>query len=127
MGKAASQRKYCLSAHGKAKKKAARKVWLQTVAGRIYAKRGRTTHQTKLRAIFTAFIREAKAHPCVDCSGSFPPCAMDFDHVRGEKLFSLSRAANKNISKCREEIAKCDLVCANCHRVRTTLRRYGKI
>lgn len=49
---------------------------------------------------------------------------MDFDHVRGEKKFNLAVAANKNISIARiqDEIAKCDVVCANCHRERTFKR-----
>lgn len=75
--------------------------------------------------------REAKAHietlkdaPCMDCGGRFPPECMDFDHVRGEKLFNVSHVAKalKNIEKLEAEIAKCDLVCANCHRIRTKAR-----
>jgi hypothetical protein len=44
---------------------------------------------------------------------------MDFDHVRGEKLFGI--AVNMNISweRLEAEIAKCEIVCANCHRIRT--------
>lgn len=119
--------KYRSSPHGKAKSKAARKVWLQTPAGRAYMKRSRAVASAKLRAAYTAFIRAAKANPCVDCGGRFPPCVMDFDHCRGEKLFALSKATNKSLLKCQEEIAKCDLVCANCHRMRTTMRRYGMV
>ena len=35
-------------------------------------------------------INEYKKKPCADCERSFPPVAMDFDHVRGEKKFSMS-------------------------------------
>ncbi len=119
--------RYRASAHGKAKNAASRVVWLKTEAGRAYTKRGRDRHQAKTRAIFTAFIRTAKDAPCTDCGGRFAPCVMDFDHVRGDKRFPLSKGAGKGLSTCRAEIAKCDLVCSNCHRIRTTIRRYGKI
>lgn len=68
-------------------------------------------------------IREAKARPCADCGQPFPLCVMDFDHVRGTKLFSLSSAGQRALATVLAEIAKCDVVCANCHRIRTCLRR----
>ena len=66
---------------------------------------------------------EAKAVPCVDCGGTFPPECMDFDHVRGEKLFGLAQGSGKAIESVLAEIAKCDVICANCHRTRTRQRR----
>lgn len=58
--------------------------------------------------------------PCVDCGENHPFYVMQFDHVRGEKQFNVSAAVG-NVKKERvlEEIEKCDLVCANCHAVRT--------
>jgi len=47
---------------------------------------------------------------------------MEFDHVRGKKLFNLSKPPY-NLKRVAAEIAKCDLVCANCHRLRTASRR----
>lgn len=45
---------------------------------------------------------------------------MDFDHVRGTKKFAISTYAHAVSSETlTKEIAKCDLVCANCHRERT--------
>lgn len=70
--------------------------------------------------------------PCLDCGLSFPWCVMDFDHRPGEtKDFALSRVAGRRaspklISKVEKEIAKCDLVCSNCHRIRTHLLRQHK-
>ena len=66
-----------------------------------------------------ARIDAFKTGPCVDCGQTFPPCAMDFDHVRGKKRFGVSKMRNFSIENILEEIAKCDLVCANCHRIRT--------
>jgi len=61
-----------------------------------------------------------KGKPCKDCGGMFPACVMDYDHI-GEKIRSVSSMTVRgtNIKKIDEEIAKCELVCANCHRVRT--------
>jgi hypothetical protein len=50
---------------------------------------------------------------------------MEWDHVRGEKIRSVSEMCNRMCSKetILTEIAKCELVCANCHAVRTFNRR----
>ena len=58
--------------------------------------------------------------PCMDCGGSFPPECMDFDHRDpSSKRMPVSKAVEKSWKTLLEEIEKCDLVCANCHRVRT--------
>ena len=68
-----------------------------------------------------------KEEPCKDCGCCFPPCAMDFDHRPGEKkLSTVSQLSNSSRVKMLDEIIKCDVVCANCHRVRTQRRLYGK-
>lgn len=69
------------------------------------------------------FIRLEKSKPCTDCKNAFPPCAMDFDHLR-DKLVDLNVAVKRNwpIERVKEEIAKCELVCAVCHRIRTQNR-----
>jgi len=59
--------------------------------------------------VLVARMRELKAAPCMDCGGTFHPSAMTFDHRPG---------TNKV-----KDLAKCDLVCANCHAVRTFQRR----
>lgn len=60
-----------------------------------------------------------KDKPCLDCGLSFPPCAMDFDHVRDTKVRDISQMSLSPWPKVIEEISKCDLVCACCHRIRT--------
>lgn len=69
-------------------------------------------------------FRSLKSRPCRDCRIQYPYYVMQFDHVRGEKLFSIGARRNK-VSKKRllEEIAKCEVVCANCHAERTYQRR----
>lgn len=74
-----------------------------------------------------AWVRQYKLDKgCADCGYNEYAVALDFDHVRGEKLFNLARlSANRGVSWQRifDEIAKCEVVCANCHRVRTEARR----
>jgi hypothetical protein len=73
-----------------------------------------------------ALIHEAKQNgECSDCGGTFPSEALDFDHVpeRGSKAFNLNHpTAGASLDAVRAEIAKCDLVCAGCHRIRTRAR-----
>ncbi len=63
-----------------------------------------------------------KSVPCADCGGTFPPVCMDFDHVGDDKSFTISRASTRSIETVLAEIAKCEVVCANCHRIRTASR-----
>lgn len=77
------------------------------------------------RAKARAFVIDYKcSHLCTDCHGSFPFYCLDFDHVRGRKEFELRRAGDDitSIAKLKEEIAKCDVVCKNCHAIRTFKR-----
>lgn len=71
------------------------------------------------KAILDAY--KAKT-PCVDCKQCFPAECMDFDHVYGQKSFNISLGFNHSEEKLKEEMAKCQLVCANCHRIRSKQR-----
>jgi hypothetical protein len=66
-----------------------------------------------------------KKGPCKDCKNTFHTCQMDWDHVRGKKLFNLCGNMFRSREAILKEVAKCDLVCANCHRLRTFKRLHG--
>ena len=69
-----------------------------------------------------------KAKPCGDCGKAFPAVCMDFDHVRGVKKFGINRGYRTRAWKeVLQEIRKCELVCANCHRVRTWKRLHAPV
>ena len=60
--------------------------------------------------------------PCTDCGGSFPHYVLDYDHLDpADKEDCVGTMVARGLSKKRivDEIAKCELVCANCHRIRT--------
>jgi len=72
------------------------------------------------------FYAQEKSKPCTDCGGIFPTCCMDFDHVRGTKKFNISMGVlnHKTLRQIKLEMAKCELVCSNCHRIRT--QKHGR-
>ncbi len=74
------------------------------------------------RAAIRWVIDRAKDRPCSDCGLRYPPYVMDFDHRDStRKRFNIGRDAFALIPDAvlREEIEKCDVVCSNCHRMRT--------
>jgi hypothetical protein len=74
-------------------------------------------------------INEIKASvSCVDCGQRFPAICMDFDHQFGPKVEEVSRLLSNGRAwdVLAEEIAKCEIVCANCHRIRSDKAHYNK-
>lgn len=72
-----------------------------------------------------AWLRRLKAgKPCADCGRVFPPAVMQWDHKPGsQKLVEISAAfAGWTRDAVLAEVAKCDLVCTNCHVIRTFTR-----
>jgi hypothetical protein len=97
---------------------------------KAYYKRNPTTLQAwskQRRLDIRNLVKEAKNNPCIDCGLMYPWFVMDLDHCKGEKKFNLSIAASKAMSlkTVQEEIDKCEVVCANCHRQRTFNARHS--
>jgi hypothetical protein len=82
---------------------------------RARAKRERAANQLRI-------VEYLLGHPCVDC-GETNPVVLEFDHLR-DKLNAVSRllVLGHPWERILEEIEKCDVVCANCHRIRTCMR-----
>ena len=61
---------------------------------------------------------------CIDCGEMYPHYMLEFDHLPGyEKIDSPIRLASRyGMEKALEEVKKCDIVCANCHKIRTWQR-----
>jgi hypothetical protein len=76
------------------------------------------------RANAEFLIEFLRQHPCVDC-GEDDVVVLEFDHRR-DKLETVSTLSREGYSldKLKAEIAKCDVVCANCHR-RRTAKQFG--
>src|SRR5712692_934984 len=80
-------------------------------------------HQQKLD-----FIHQAKNVPCLDCGKRYPLYVMDFDHRdRYQKKFNISQGpVNFTLEEIKHEVDKCDVVCCNCHRIRTWQGKEGR-
>ena len=104
------------------KRHAQREVSRPGASAYLARKRGAWRAQASL-------LNRLRAAPCADCRHRFPPCAMDFDHrdptaKRSTVTRMIGRAGTARIL---EEVAKCDIVCANCHRLRTYRRRVAVV
>lgn len=78
----------------------------------------------KNRSKVLRYIRNYKQEKgCADCGENYPYWVLDFDHI-SEKEFNIGgwKQVTSNIEKIKIEMAKCEIVCANCHRDRTHSR-----
>lgn len=82
--------------------------------------------QVKARAWIKEYL---KYHSCVDC-GNSDLRVLEFDHRDpSQKKFAISRKVSDGVSieTLVKEVAKCDVRCANCHRIRTKeCRHFGR-
>lgn len=89
--------------------------------GRTVPRRSRTSYVSARGA----WLRSLKAgRPCTDCGRIFDPQVMQWDHLpQFEKLGDVSAAFWGRMEvEILREIAKCELVCTNCHTIRTFTR-----
>lgn len=71
---------------------------------------------------------ELKSKPCTDCGNTYDTCCMEFDHIIDSgKEYNLGSMFSHHYSKelIQTELDKCELVCSNCHRIRTRNKRQG--
>ena len=91
-----------------------------------YSPRQKAGAHAKYRRRQEAIAAIKVARGCVDCGYDQDSCALDFDHVRGEKSFSIAKNILGNWDRILREIEKCDVRCANCHRIKTRDRLNGR-
>jgi hypothetical protein len=85
------------------------------------------TRQRDRRTTIKKYIQDIKQNAvCAVCGEDYPHWIMEFDH-RSDKLFNISEWFNttRSLDVIKIEIAKCDIVCANCHKNRTYCRLLG--
>lgn len=94
----------------------------QRAAKRRYYERNKHVYFEKnyrKRERMRKMMREFKSVPCADCGRQYAYYIMDFDHREGKK-YQVGEVVNyQSWKKLFAEMAKCDVVCANCHRFRT--------
>jgi len=82
-------------------------------------------HNTRYRKRNKEFLTQLKeSTPCMDCGQKYPAYVMQFDHIffKTMNVSDLSRTS-VSIKRLQQEIDGCEIVCANCHAVRTHERR----
>jgi hypothetical protein len=108
---------------------AGRQWWCRSCFAAYFRARGdlhrRQSHAAKIaraQALREHVLDHLRRTPCRDC-GESDPVVLEFDHV-GEKAASISELLSDTASmrSVNAEIAKCEVVCANCHRRRTATR-----
>lgn len=101
------------------------RAWRKNNPQRSRELRNRYTQKTKPAKV--ALLVEAKSLPCVDCGKRYHKESMDLDHrdsaQKKRKVSSMTGTSGSSVESVRAEIGKCDLVCANCHRLRTLQRK----
>tara|TARA_R100001440_G_scaffold15358_1_gene26141 strand:+ start:4079 stop:4438 length:360 start_codon:yes stop_codon:yes gene_type:complete len=68
--------------------------------------------------------RVKKMFGCIDCRES-NVLVLEFDHVKGEKVANIANMVHRphSIKAIKKEMRKCEIRCANCHRIKTHERR----
>ena len=105
------------------KQKIAQAMWYQNNKQRL--SNAQRLRRTKTRQFILDYKIENST--CKDCGISYAPHVLDFDHLdSASKKFNLAESAanNRSYDEIKEEIGKCEIVCANCHRHRTFMRRF---
>mgnify|MGYP003149286953 FL=1 len=106
--------------------KAAQKRHYQKHKDKIIA-RSRESNKKRIKRNKEYILTVKSESGCVDC-GEINPLVLDFDHVKGDKFGNVSDLARQaySIKKIQKEIEKCEIRCANCHRIVTYNRRNEK-
>ncbi len=94
--------------------------------------KNKESHKERIQKRKENAVREAReyvwkylsTHPCVDC-GESDPIVLEFDHIRGKKKREIASLAGQGYSvhAIKDEISKCVVRCANCHRRKTSEER----
>lgn len=104
------------------------------IANRVEYYKQNKAHELAVRHAYIVsrrawYVSLKQGRPCSDCGGVFHHSAMQWDHVSAEdKSLNVADLYRKSASKTAilVEIKKCELVCANCHALRTWNRRVAQ-
>lgn len=86
-------------------------------------KRTNASRTARRRFEARSVLERLKSGPCQECGGGFRPCQMDLLRRDGTRPLALSRMMHLSKERLLEEAGECDLLCANCSRLRTWKRQ----
>jgi len=86
-------------------------------------------HHQEVSATLEQLHLYKESKGCADCRNKFPHYVLEFDHKPGYKKIDVVYRVLKTYGRemAWKEVAKCDVVCSNCHKVRTYAREQGLI
>lgn len=91
------------------------RVWYaaQSESWKVRKRKLQNERRDTLRQVLADF-KNGKVCPC----GEGDPVCLDFHHLSDDKEISLADVVRNgwSIPRIMREIAKCELICANCHR-----------
>lgn len=58
---------------------------------------------------------------CFDC-GNSDIRVLEFDHLENKEFALSAKIGGRKLESLMDEINKCDIVCSNCHKIRTSVR-----
>jgi transposase-like protein len=90
--------------------------------GDLHRQQSKAAKRSRHRALKAHVLDYLRSHSCFDC-GQTDPVVLEFDHT-GEKLAAVAAlvAQAASFKAVDAEIARCEVVCANCHKRRTAKR-----
>jgi L-lysine 2,3-aminomutase len=93
--------------------------WHKASHGTARTARLRENRAERKRIARAAILELLARTPCTDC-GEDDPLVLEFDHVRGEKSYNIATMVchGYSLEAVMAEVAKCEVICANCHRRR---------
>ena len=94
----------------------------------LYLEKAKQNNKVYKKRNYDFLIEFKKDKPCMDCGQLFPHYVMDFDHLPSEvKKDNIAKIKNSSLSVSilQKEIEKCELICSNCHRIRTWNRYHN--
>lgn len=98
------------------------------INGKTHYERNKVNYIAKVkrrRQFIAAFMWRVKQRfGCKDC-GIKNPVVLEFDHIKPGKTTMPSHMSTRgwSLKRVKSELRLCEIVCANCHRIRTYNRR----
>ena len=113
-----NQQRYALTLNGRARRQAANRAWAERNRPLSRTLAGAYTHKTRKERLVWLGVYKIMCG-CVDCGYRDDPRALQFDHVRGVKMKSVSAMITCSLEHLIAEIEKCEIRCSNCHLIKT--------
>ncbi|MDP9274709.1 MAG: hypothetical protein M3O99_03830 [Chloroflexota bacterium] len=96
--------------------------WLRTREKAVPGTSRRLDEQRERWRAHAKLLEQLRDVPCTDCGIRYPSYVMQFDHRdSSQKDYTVTRMIGRaGRAKILEEVAKCDIVCANCIAIERT-------